>query len=175
MTFDDSVHAILQSEGGWSNDKRDSGGETMYGITEFVARQDGYSGDMRDLTEEQAKGIYRRRFWDLIKGDAVAALSEAVAAEMFDTAVNQGVSRAVEYLQRALNVFSSGPSLKVDGAIGPVTLAALTAMLQRRGKQGEVVLVRALNGLQCAFYIDLAERRQKDEAYVYGWILNRVS
>ena len=59
--------------------------------------------------------------------------------------------------------------------MGPSTLKALNAYLTKRGTQGELVLLRALNCLQGAFYIELVERRYKDEVFIYGWLLNRVN
>ena len=59
----------------------------------------------------------------------------------------------------------------VDGDIGPGTLSALAAFLQFRD---ELTLIKALNCLQGAFYIELAERREKDESFVYGWLRARV-
>jgi lysozyme family protein len=89
-----------------------------------------------------------------------------------------GVGRAAEFLQRSLNALNSGGTLfadlTVDRDIGPSTMRALSAYMQHRGALGELVLHRALNSLQGAFYIELVERRQKDEAFIYGWLLNRV-
>ncbi|KQU81624.1 MULTISPECIES: putative peptidoglycan-binding domain-containing protein [unclassified Rhizobacter] len=82
------------------------------------------------------------------------------------------------FLQRALNVLNMEgtwyPDVQADGRIGPMTIAALREYMRRRGAGGQVVLLRALNALQGAFYVELAERRAKDEAFVYGWLLNRV-
>jgi lysozyme family protein len=61
--------------------------------------------------------------------------------------------------------------LKVDGIIGLATVSALTRYLEQRD---ESALVKALNCLQGAFYIELAERREKDETFVYGWFKHRV-
>ena len=178
-TFDKCIKDVLATEGGYVNDPRDSGGETNFGITVAVARAFGYAAPMRDMTREQAKQIYKARFWDALRLDDVAALSESIAVELFDTSVNQGTQRSGEYLQRALNVLNNGGQLyadiTVDGRIGAMTVACLREYLGRRGPRGELVLFRALNALQGAFYIDLAERRAKDEAFVFGWLLNRVA
>jgi len=84
--------------------------------------------------------------------------------------------RAGKFLQRALNVLNNTGSLyrdlKVDGAIGSATVSALRGYLDGRD---EGTLVKALNCLQGAFYITLAERREKDERFVYGWFKNRVT
>lgn len=174
-----TIDEIVRIEGGYSNDAADSGGETMYGITVAVARANGYTGPMREMPRSLAESIYAARYWDALRLDEVAALSEPIAAELADTGVNMGVGVAATFLQRALNVLNKGgglyADLKVDGGVGPATIAALTAYLKaRRNDGGEKVLLRALNALQGARYVELAERREKDETFVFGWFLNRV-
>ena len=87
--------------------------------------------------------------------------------------------RAGEFIQRLLNVMNNQgayyPEVMVDGDMGPGTVSALLAYLKKRPKDGELVMVRGLNCLQGAFYITLAERRQKDEAFIFGWFLNRIA
>ena len=178
MNFETAFDQVLGKEAGFSDDPRDSGGQTKYGITEAVARAFGFTGPMNQLGLDQAKAIYRSRYWDALQLDQVASAAPAVAGEMFDTAVNQGTDQAATFLQRALNVLNKEgswyPDVKADGRIGSMTIAALREYMRRRGAEGQVVLLRALNALQGAFYVELAERRAKDEAFVYGWLLNRV-
>jgi len=177
--FDRAFAHVLKAEGGYSDDARDSGGRTMLGITESVARANGYVGDMRDLSVADAGLIYRRQYWDTMRLDSVAALSEPIAAELFDTGVNMGIGVAGKFLQRALNVLNRAgqdyPDLTVDGIVGPIAVAALQSFLAKRRGSGEVVMLRALNALQGARYIELAEARVKDEAFVFGWLLNRTT
>lgn len=177
-TFDIAVADILDIEGDFSDDPADSGGKTRFGITEAVARRHGYTGPMRRLPAATAKEIYRTDYWDAQNLNAVAMLSYRIAWELFDTGVNMGISQAGEFLQMSLNALNRQatdyPDIDVYGAIGPATIDALTAFLKRRGKDGETVLLRALNALQGAAYIGLAERREKDEKYVFGWFLQRV-
>lgn len=178
MDFNVAYEAVLGKEAGFSDDPRDSGGQTNYGITEAVARAFGYTGPMHLLGLDRAKSIYRSRYWDALQLDQVASAAPVIAGELFDTAVNQGTDQAATFLQRALNVLNKEgswyPDVKADGRIGPMTLASLREYTRRRGAEGQVVLLRALNALQGVFYIELAERRSKDEAFVYGWLLNRV-
>lgn len=176
--FERAFAATLHQEGGYSNDVNDSGGATKYGITERVARANGYTGAMRDLSVETAQHIARAQYWDIIRLDDVAALAPAVAREMFDTGYNMGVNLAARWLQRALSALNRQaadfPDVKPDGVIGPMTIAALRDFLRRRGAQGVTVLLRTLNAQQCCRYLELAEAREKDEAFVYGWISQRV-
>lgn len=170
------INRIIKVEGGYVADPSDSGGETNFGITVAVARQHSYIGPMRDLPRSIAFNIYTDRFWDIIRADDLAKLSEAVAEEVVDTSVNMGPNRAGKFLQRALNVLNNKGSLyrdlTVDGAVGPATISALRGYLNGRDEE---TLVKALNCLQGAFYITLAERREKDERFVYGWFKNRVT
>lgn len=172
------IDKIIEIEGGYSNDPADSGGKTRWGIIETEARAYGYTGSMRELPKETARKIYEEKYLKKIRFDAIAALSEKIAAELADTSVNMGWSRAGRFLQESLNVLNRGgrdyPDLTVDGVIGAKTLAALRSYLSKRGKDGEEVLLKMLNALQGAFYVELAKRRVKDEKFVYGWFKNRV-
>lgn len=177
--FDTLVEGLIGREGGYVNDRADSGGETIWGITAAVARENGYAGPMRAMTRDQAKAIYRAKYWAKPGLYLVAQLSHAIAEELLDTGVNAGTGTAGIFLQRALNVLNRGGAdyadLKVDGAIGPGTAGALKTFLTRNKPKGEGRLLKALNCLQGAYYIELAENRAKDERFVNGWLDNRVS
>lgn len=178
MTFEDKLNALIAIEGGYSNDPHDAGGETNFGITIAVARAFGYIGPMRDMTREQAKDIYRQRYWTQPRFADVAALNQDIAFEMFDTGVNMGQATAGKFLQRALNVLNQQakvfPEVGMDGTVGNMTLAALRAFLAVRGADGALVLLRMLNAQQSVRYIELAEQHQLNEDFEFGWQLNRV-
>lgn len=169
------IDGIIDREGGYVNDPADSGGETNYGITMKVARSHGYFGSMKDMPKEVAFDIYAEKYWHTVKGDDLAALSESICEEVVDTCVNMGSNRATIFLQRSLNVLNSNETyysdLVVDGVFGNMTIAALVEYLSVRD---EDVLVKMLNCLQGAFYVELAEKRQKDEKFIYGWFKNRI-
>lgn len=177
-TFVAALKHTLGIEGDYADDAADSGGKTRWGITEAVARAFGYAGDMRDLPLNVAKTIYHENYWTLLHLEQVATLSDDVALELFDTAVNCGTGFAGRSLQRALNVFNQGgtryPDLVVDGLIGRMTIASLRGYLDYRGAEGELVLLRTLNSLQGCRYVEIAETREKDERFIYGWMLRRV-
>lgn len=166
----------LESEGVFSNDAADSGGATKYGITQDVARSSGYHGDMRDLSLEKAKDIYHKEYWVKPGFDRIADLDDELAKELFDTGVNVGTALAAKWLQRALTVLNNEgkyyPDLVPDGRIGPKTIEALSAYLHLRHTSG--VLIKAIDSLQGHHYITLAEKREKDERFVYGWLSRRV-
>ena len=113
MTFDQAFDILLKHEGGFSDHPADPGGKTRFGITEAVAREVGYRGDMRELPLDLAKRIYKDRYWDAVRADELPA---AVRYAVFDAAVNSGPRQAALWLQRAVGA-------KDDGIIGPQTLA----------------------------------------------------
>lgn len=178
MTIDTLIDAVLDREGGYTNNPADRGGETKYGITAAVARANGYTGAMRALPEATARAIYAKLYWTQPRFDAVATHAPAVAAELFDTGINMGTATAASFLQRALNALNRGavdyPDMPVDGHVGDTTIAALAAFLARRKAGGEDVLRKALDALQGERYVALAERRPADEAFLYGWLANRI-
>ena len=178
MTFDELFARLINLEQGYSNNPNDSGGETNHGITEAVARAYGYLGPMKEMSAYQAREIYLDRYWREPRFDKVALICAPAAYELFDTGVNMGQAVAARFLQRALNLLNRGgavyPDIAVDGAIGSITLRALAAFLVYRGAAGETVLLRMLNAQQSVRYMEIAERRPKDEEFIYGWHLNRV-
>lgn len=178
MSFEQAFAEVVGVEGGYSNDPSDSGGETNWGITERVARDNGYKGRMKDMPIEKAHEIYKSEYWDVQNLDAIYSLSPGVALELFDTGVNKGVITAGQYLQRSLNVLNDRgryyPDITVDGLIGQKTIQTLWNFRRIRERRGMRVLLKMLNGLQCAAYIELAEAREKDERFVFGWVENRV-
>lgn len=178
FTLDTEIAALINREGGYVNDPNDSGGETNFGITAFVARANGYFGDMKDMPRDRAVVIYRNRYWIGPRFNEVSDIMRGVAAEMFDTGVNMGTAVAAKFLQRCLNAFNrrgtAWPDVEADGAIGNLTLNALR-MFRGDRPDAEVVMVRALNCLQGARYIELAEGSAKNEDFVFGWLKNRVS
>lgn len=116
--FDRALALVLRNEGGFVDDPRDPGGATNMGITRAtLARARGRSlavEDVRRLTRPEAAAIYRRSYWDPIRGDDLPAGLDLAA---FDLAVNSGPARAGRLLQRVLGCAE-------DGVVGPATLAA---------------------------------------------------
>lgn len=108
--FDKAFALVIGVEGGYTNDARDCGGETRYGISKRAYPQ----LDIANLTLSQARAIYRRDYWDRCRCDELPAPLDIY---VFDCAVNQGVDTAVKTLQRLVGV-------PVDGLMGPVTLGA---------------------------------------------------
>jgi len=148
MNFDQAFTKLIGHEGGYSNHPADKGGPTNFGVTEKVARANGYMGDMRDFTVAQSKVIYRKNYWDSIKADD---LPPECRYDVFDGAVNSGVSQSTKWLQRALNV-------PADGILGNVTLTAA------RFIPGYITAAR-YNGYRLLFMTDLPNW----DSFSEGW------
>ena len=149
IKFDDIIEVVLHHEGGYVNDPKDPGGETNFGI----AKRSHPDVDIKNLTEEGAKEIYKEHYWDRNK---VEDLPENLRHIYFDMCVNQGRSRAVRIMQRAAN--AKGANLKVDGGMGPKTIAAMDGV--------ELDRVRAY---RIKYYADLVTRKPDLEKFYYGW------
>lgn len=172
------IDDLIDREGGYVNHPADRGGVTAYGITEAVARANDYTGSMRDFKREMAVPIYLRRYVNDPGFNKVLAVSPVIGEEMIDTGVNMGVGIPGPWLQRILNALNQQarlfPDVAVDGKIGPATIGALRAVIAHRGYNGEVAIARALNCLQGARYLEITEKRPANEAFFYGWMVNRV-
>jgi lysozyme family protein len=180
MNIEQYLDALIKREGGYVNDALDSGHATKFGITQAVARNYGYQGEMENLPLEIAKDIYKKQYWLEPRFEQVNLISPLIAEELFDTGVNCGISFTKPLLQRALNLLNrqgkeGWVDLVVDSDYGPATLNALSMYIQKRGSEGEKVLVRLLNIMQGQHYIEITEKNSKYEQFFYGWLANRVS
>ena len=114
--------------------------------------------------------FYRRNYWDVFFCDI---LPYEIAEELFEIAVNTGVQKAASILQSALNILNKNQKLydniKVDGLLGPVTLATFKTSLT---KVPHRLIYNVLNILQGAFYVELMQKKEVYEKYI-GWF-NRI-
>lgn len=124
-TYQFALPKILIHEGGWANHPKDPGGATMKGVIQRV--YDGYrrrlnlpAQSVRLISDHELQEIYRKQYWDEIKGDE---LPQGVDYVVFDGAVNSGPTQSIKWLQRALGALYTG---KVDGVMGQGTLGALS-------------------------------------------------
>lgn len=148
MTFDEAFHELLGHEGSYSDHASDPGGKTMWGISERVAREQGYAGDMRELPVDVAKKIYRAQYWDRVQADQ---LPDPLRYPTFDAAVNSGVTQAVKWLQRAVGAVD-------DGRIGPETLRMANSSNPERA-------ARRMLGRRLRFMTELSTW----QAFSRGW------
>lgn len=188
--FDAVLPGLLAREGGakFTNRAADRGGPTRWGITaaklgEFRRLgRPATAAEVAALERPEAERIYRADFWIKPGYDRVAQVSPRVAEEMLDTGVNMGTGWPGKWLQQTLNACNrrgrDWPDVGVDGAIGPMTLAALRALLAKRGaRAGEDLVLKCLNGLQWARYWAILEAggpNGDQEENFCGWISQRI-
>jgi len=173
------IDELIAREGEYSDHPSDKGGQTRWGITEAVARANGYAGSMRDLPRAFAEAVYVRRYIEEPGFDKVLPVSPLIAEELIDSGVNMGPGLPGPWLQRTLNLLNQQaktfPDLVVDGHIGPATISALRSVLASRGRDGEVVILRCLNCLQGGRYFEITEKREANEDFFFGWLRTRVA
>jgi len=163
--WEKSFELMLGSEGGFSDDPRDNGnklpdgrkGSTMLGVTQYnwenwIGHQVTHE-QMKKLTPADVKPFYKKKFWDACRCND---LPDGIDYLVFDFAVNAGVGRSAKTLQSAVGATP-------DGAIGPLTLAAVNAI-------PEAELVEKFSQAKEEFYRGLSNFN----VYGAGW-LNRVA
>ena len=152
---------LLKVEGGYSNDKYDTGGKTKYGIIEKEARAYGFKGDMRDLDIPFARSIYDRKYYH---GNRLNEVNDdRVALSICDWIVNSG-NWGAKKAQYALNLL--GNNLTVDGKIGNKTIEALNSTNSDK-------FLEVYHDLQRKFYRSIVSAKPTQKAFLKGW-LNRV-
>ena len=165
---------VFALEGGYVDNPADPGGKTNHGVTEQVAREHGYTGDMKALPKSTAQRIYTQDYIERPNFHRVIALSPAVGEKLVDAGVNAGTGRAARWFQQALNHLSRGgadfPLVATDGQVGAQTLSAYQALERKRGrvKACELVL-KLLDAQQGAHYMSLDK-----PMFIVGWADNRL-
>ncbi|HEB92608.1 MAG TPA: N-acetylmuramidase [Gammaproteobacteria bacterium] len=151
--FNKAIGKTLAHEGGakFTDDPMDRGGATKYGIS-----QRAYPNvDIRNLTEQQARDIYKRDYWDRIRADEIT--SQAIAENIFDTAVNMGVRTASRLAQVALDIEPA------DGIIGSQSLKIIDAA-------DESSFIANYTIAKIARYTYICNRNKSQKKYLLGWI-----
>jgi lysozyme family protein len=157
ITFDEIIELTLEHEGGYVHDPKDLGGETNFGI----AKRFYPDVDIKNLTKEGAKDIYRKDYWDKNKVDD---LPDNLKHIFFDMCVNQGRGTAVKILQRACN--AKGADLAIDGGFGPGTKGAVETY------KPSVERVRCY---RLKHYYDLVNKKPEQERFLFGWYRRALS
>lgn len=142
---------ILKNEGGYVNDPNDPGGETNFGI----CKRSYPNVDIKNLTKDGAKAIYKKDYWDKVNGDQIN--DQNLATSVFDFAVNAGVGTAIKQVQKMLNVTA-------DGVLGPKTMAALNA------SSG---LSKSFAKSRVRYYIDIVKSKPTQIEFLTSW-MNRT-
>jgi len=155
--WDNAFKLMLKSEGGYVNNPADPGGMTNLGVTKatwenWVGRESD-EAEMRGLTPEKVEPLYKKKYFDAVRGDELPAGLDYL---MFDFAVNAGAGRAIKTLQTAVGVTP-------DGGFGPMTMAAVQAV-------DPVELIEKFSQAKEDFYRSLTTF----STFGKGW-LNRVA
>ena len=148
--FNNVIKETLVNEGGYVNDPLDAGGETKFGIS----KRSYPNVDIKNLTVDDAKTIYKKDYWDKVKGDEIVSIK--VAFELFDTAVNMGVRTASKLIQGCSGAY-------VDGIIGSQSIASINNI-------DEELLLLRFKISKIARYAYITTKRPTNKKYLLGWI-----
>ena len=149
-TFDEIIEQVLEHEGGFVDDPTDRGGQTKYGISKRAYPDE----DIKGLTVERAKELYKRDYWDRFKVDN---LPDRIRHIYFDMCVNMGGGRATKILQEACNSKNSY-KIDVDGGIGKNTIKASANLEDFR-----------LRAYRVMFYAELVMKKPEQMKFWVGW------
>jgi len=162
-SFDLAIAKTLSFEGGdkYTETPGDTGGATKYGIS-----QKSYPNlNIKALTEAEAKAIYKRDYWDRVRGDDIN--SQDIAEAIFDFAVNAGISTSIKIAQKSTNrVFPV--ALDADGAMGKRTLAAINHCSEFSNSRELFLSVFALEKIQR--YADICNKNRDQSKFLLGWV-----
>ena len=158
--LDKALEFLLEEEGGWSNHKADTGGATMYGVTQATYNQyrkaKGLSQQsVRKITKEESRDVYATLYW---KAAGCDKLPWPVSYIVFDAAVNSGPKRGVEWMQAALG-------LQADGAVGPKTIA----VAQKVVREGDGKALLEMVDRRATFLARLVQGKPSQAAFLLGW------
>ena len=120
VRFSRYLKILLKKEGGYVDDPDDRGGETNYGITKEVARQNGYGGDMKSIPMEVVKEIYFECYFVPSFSEYFGRFDDYIGFAVFDMAVNSGVGRALKTMQKALNRACRNSKSELGGDVTPL-------------------------------------------------------
>ncbi|MHC0053035.1 holin-associated N-acetylmuramidase [Actibacterium sp. D379-3] len=176
LSVEEIAKEIVAREGGYVNDPDDPGGATKYGVTVGTMQRLGLdltgdgavnAEDVRALTRAQAEQIFIDHYY---RGPGIDALPDQIRASVFDMQVNAGAN-AIRILQRLLR--DMGQAVRVDGAIGPQTVAAAQSAAQAAPEH----LADAYGIARRNYYYALADSRPASRKYARrrdggkgGWI-----
>lgn len=169
------IASLFSVEGGYVDHPKDPGGATNHGITEKVARTNGYQGAMQDLPVEFAQQVYLDQYIASPGFDGLLPYSPAVTNKLVDAGVNAGPVQATKWFQRSLNALSRDgkdfPQVTVDGKLGPATISAYRGLEKVRGKpQACEMVLKLIDAQQGVFYMGLKQA----PAFMVGWTNARV-
>jgi len=148
--FNVAIELILKNEGGYSNNPQDTGGETRWGISSASFPNE----DIRNLTVDRAKQLYKENYWNPISGDKI--LSQEMAESIFDFGVNAGVKTSVKLAQQ---VVYADP----DGVVGPNTIYLLNTSSPK-------LFLAEFKLKKIQRYVDICDNNSSQKIFFFGWI-----
>ena len=160
--FELMFNFLIQVEGGYTNDPHDSGGKTNWGIIESEARRHGYTGDMRNLTQDFAKSIYWTDYYLANNLDKIK--DERVALTILDVSVNSGVGTGIKLARRALK--NMGVSIEENTKSDQVFLDAINSV-------DPLQFCNTYSQIQRANYNRIVAASPEKGKFLKGW-MNRV-
>lgn len=163
--FDQAFDELLKVEQGYSEHKNDAGGPTNFGITLKTLKE--WRGDnkltredVKNLSIDEAKNIYKSNYWDKLGLDNV--ISPLTKKFLFDQAVNKGDRQAVKDAQRAYNKINPDSQIDVDGVMGPSTMGALNSVTDDK-------LMNPLIESARDSYVKIIENKPRNRDFRRGW------
>lgn len=158
--LEEALEYLLEEEGGWSNHPADTGGATMYGVTQatynaFRKAAGRPQQSVRKITKEEAKEVYNSMYWE---ASGCHKLPWPISYLTFDAAVNSGPVRAVQWTQ-------AGLGMKADGQVGPATVSAAN----RAVDQADGSKLVGIMDSRVLFLARLVQRKPSQSAFLLGW------
>ena len=152
MDYKEIISQVLKHEGGYVHDPKDLGGETNFGIAgRFYP-----DVDIKNLTKDDAKEIYKKDYWDRYKLDEMPTNLQHI---YFDMVVNMGVRNAGKIMQRACK--AKGCNIEVDGIVGSGTRKAIKSCKLENDR---------VKAYRLKYYCDLVNKKPEQERFFYGWV-----
>jgi len=176
-----ALAGVYVNEGGYADHPNDRGGKTMYGITEKVAREEGYRGDMRYFPKHCttpamvcADQIYTERYIEDPGFMPFASIEPAILDEIVDTGVVSGPSVSSQFLQASLNSVCDA-DIVVDKRVGPRTVAAYQSCQRRYGRISACIsMLNSMDAMQERFFRGIVARRPSQKVFLNGWLRLRI-
>lgn len=165
--IDRALNYLLEEEGGWSDNKNDHGGKTMYGVTQgtydqWRRQKKRPAQSVRLITKDEARELYEEMYW---RTSGCHLLPWPISYITFDGAVNSGPARSLKWSQAGLGV-------SADGKIGPATVRAAVASVE----SGDAQKILAVVDQRLQFLVSLVKRSPDQTTFLLGWMrrLQRV-
>ena len=189
--FEQAYQKTSANEGGYSNSKYDTGGETWKGVSRvkhpawpgwaLVDKHKATAQDIKSLNaalyadqelEKLVRLFYMAGFWDSLS--LGACTSQKIAEALYDWAVNSGPGAPGKPLQILLNRLNKKQSewknIPEDGAVGPNTINTLNAAIKKDPRY-ETAILNGLKALRDAFLIQITPEDSNNEMNLLGWLL----